>query len=141
MSKIYLRLTWNMPEISLIYLNGFLVRKRFLVQFFFNFIKKKFSFRKYLVWKKICYMRKATPGSALHTRFREYKASIYIRGAIIKKNGKIWEKFPNGGVGWIFFSKKSQFQFGNFAHPGGGLNISKMSQSQLFSNYFAILPL
>ena len=34
----------------------------------------------------------------------------------------------------------SQFQFGNFENRGGGLYFSKMSQSQLFLQYFAILP-
>ena len=64
---------------------------------------------------------------------------FFFRGAIIKKKP---EKFPNGEGGVNFFlSKKSQFQFGNFENPGGGLNFSKMSQSQLFCNYFAILPL
>ena len=36
---------------------------------------------------------------------------------------------------------KSQFQFGNFEGPGGGLNFSKMSQFQLFDSIYAILPL
>ena len=58
-------------------------------------------------------------------------SSWVLRGAIIKKNEKIWEKFPNGGGGGVKIKKiKSQFQFGNFEDPGGqGLNFSKMSQS------------
>ena len=48
-----------------------------------------------------------------------------LRGAIIKKNEKIWEKFPNGG-GVKIKKIKSQFQFGNFEGPGGG--------SQFFKN-------
>ena len=35
--------------------------------------------------------------------------------------------------------KKSQFQFGNLKNLGGGLNFSKMSEFQLFCNYFAII--
>ena len=63
---------------------------------------------------------------------------LRLRGAIIKKT----EKFPKGGGGVNFFlSKKSQFQFGNFENPGGGLNFSKMSEAQLFCNYCVILPL
>ena len=69
----------------------------------------------------------------------------YIRGAIIKKMEKFGKNSLIGGgplpEGVRFFSKKSQYQFGNFENPGGGLNFSKMSQFQLFCNYFAILPL
>ena len=46
----------------------------------------------------------------------------------------LWEKFPNGG-GVNFFSKKSQFQFGNFAHPGGVSIFQKCPNL----NYFAII--
>ena len=41
-----------------------------------------------------------------------------VRGAITKKNGKIWEKFPKGG-GVEKTDENSQFQFGNFENPGG----------------------
>ena len=68
-------------------------------------------------------------------------ACVGIRGAIIKKKTEKFGKNSLMGGRGKFFSKKSQFQFGNFEHPGGGLNFSKMSQSQLFCNYFAILPL
>ena len=50
-----------------------------------------------------------------------------LRGAITKKNGKIWEKFPKGG-GVEKTDENSQFQFGNFENPGGGLDFSKMSE-------------
>ena len=51
-----------------------------------------------------------------------------LRGAITKKTGKIWEKFPISI--WEFEKRR-----------GGGLNFSKMSEFQLFCNYFAISPL
>ena len=57
---------------------------------------------------------------------------LRLRGAIIKKT----EKFPNGG-GVNFFSKMSQFQFGNFKNPGGVSIFQKCPNL----NYFAILPL
>ena len=41
-----------------------------------------------------------------------------VRGAITKKNGKIWGKFPKGG-GVEKTDENSQFQFGNFENPGG----------------------
>ena len=43
----------------------------------------------------------------------------------LKKNGKIWEKFPKGG-GLKKTEENSQFQFGNLKNLGGG--------SQLFKN-------
>ena len=50
-----------------------------------------------------------------------------LRGAITKKNGKIWDKFPKVG-GLQKTDKNSQFQFGNVENPGGGLDFSKMSE-------------
>ena len=44
------------------------------------------------------------------------------------------------GVGKIFF-KKVPISIWELRKSRGGLNFSKMSQSQLFCNYFAILPL
>ena len=39
--------------------------------------------------------------------------------------------------GGLYFSKMSQFQFGNFENrEGGGLYFSKMSQFQLFDSVF-----
>ena len=58
-----------------------------------------------------------------------------------QENGKIGEKFPKGGRGVKKTDENSQFQFGNLKNLGGGLNFSKMSELQLFCNYFAILPL
>ena len=46
----------------------------------------------------------------------------------LKKNGKIGEKFPKGGGGVEKTDENSQFQFGNFENPGGGLDFSKMSE-------------
>ena len=60
---------------------------------------------------------------------------LAIRGAIIKKTEKFGKNSLLGGGD--FFSKKSQFQFGNFENPGGGSQFPKISQFQLF----AILPL
>ena len=62
----------------------------------------------------------------------------HFRGAIIKKkNGKIWEKFPNLGGGVKNFSKKSpNFNLGTSKIQGGDLNFSKMSEFQTRS----ILP-
>ena len=48
-----------------------------------------------------------------------------VKGAIIKKKLKNLGIIPQWGGG-NFFSKQSQFQFGKFAHPGGG--------SQFFKN-------
>ena len=63
-----------------------------------------------------------------------------LRGDVTKKIGKIWGKFPKGG-GLKKTDENSQFQFGVLKNRGGGLNFSKMSEFQLFCNYFAILPL
>ena len=66
--------------------------------------------------------------------------STFLRGAIKIENRENLGQCPHRGVG----SKKtemSQFQFGNFENRGGDLFFSKMSQSQLFLQYFAILPL
>ena len=41
--------------------------------------------------------------------------------ASLKKNGKIWEKFPKGGVKKT--DENSQFQFGNVENPGEGVSI------------------
>ena len=49
-----------------------------------------------------------------------------LRGGVTKKNGKIWEKFPNGGR-VEKTDGNSQFQFGNCENPGGGLDFLKMS--------------
>ena len=40
----------------------------------------------------------------------------------LKKNGKIWEKFPKGG-GLKKTEENSQFQFGNVENPGEGVSI------------------
>ena len=42
--------------------------------------------------------------------------------ASLKKNGKIWEKFPKGG-GVKKTDENSQFQFGNVENPGEGVLI------------------
>ena len=42
--------------------------------------------------------------------------------ASLKKNGKIWEKFPKGG-GVKKTDENSQFQFGNVENPGEGVSI------------------
>ena len=67
-------------------------------------------------------------------------SEICLRGAIIKKNGKFWEKFPNGGGDKIFF-KKVPILIWEHWKSRGCLIFSKMSEFQLFCNYFAILPL
>ena len=56
-----------------------------------------------------------------------------------KKTEKFGENSLMGGG--EFFFKKVPISIGNFVNPRGGLNFSKMSQFQLFCNYFAILPL
>ena len=48
-------------------------------------------------------------------------------------------KIPKGGEGLKKTDENSQFQFGNLKNLGGGLNFSKMSEFQLFCNYFAII--
>ena len=64
-------------------------------------------------------------------------------GAITKKkNRKIWGKFPKGRRGVEKNRRKLPISIWEFEKPrGGGLNFSKMSEFQLFCNYFAILPL
>ena len=44
--------------------------------------------------------------------------------ASLKKNGKIWDKFPKGG-GMKKTDENSQFQFGNCESPGGGSRFFK----------------
>ena len=56
---------------------------------------------------------------------------FFFRGAIIKKNGKIWEKFPNVGK-----SEMSEFD----PRGGGGQQFSKFGKnfkkkSSLFGNF------
>ena len=65
----------------------------------------------------------------------------FLRGAITKKKtGKFGKNSQRGGKKKS--DENSQFQFGNLKNlGGGGLNFSKMSEFQLFCNYFAILPL
>ena len=55
---------------------------------------------------------------------------VCLGEASLKKNGKIWEKFPKGGRGGGLkkTDENSQFQFGNCENPGGGLDFSKMSE-------------
>ena len=50
-----------------------------------------------------------------------------IRGAITKKKRGNLGKIPKGG-GVEKTDENSQFQFGNFENPGGGLDFSKMSE-------------
>ena len=56
---------------------------------------------------------------------------VYLRGAIIKKTEQFGKNSLMGGRGVNFFSKKSQFQFGNFEHPGEG--------SQFFKNVLILI--
>ena len=65
-----------------------------------------------------------------------------LRGGVKIENRENFRKCPNRGGGrGVKKTEMSQFQFGNFENRGGGLYFSKMSQSQLFCNYFAFLPL
>ena len=48
-----------------------------------------------------------------------------VRGAITKKKRENLGKIPKGGEKT---DENSQFQFGNFENPGGGLDFSKMSE-------------
>ena len=64
-----------------------------------------------------------------------------LRGAITKKKTGKFGKYSQRGGGLKKTEENSQFQFGNLKNLGGGLNFSKMSEFQLFCNYFAILPL
>ena len=57
------------------------------------------------------------------------------RGAIIKKNGKIWEKFPNGGGGKFFF-KKVPISIWELCTSRGGVSIFQKCPNL---NYFAII--
>ena len=50
-----------------------------------------------------------------------------LRGAITKKKRENLGKIPKGG-GVEKTDENSQFQFGNFENPGGGLDFSKMSE-------------
>ena len=51
-----------------------------------------------------------------------------VRGAITKKKRENLGKIPKGGGGVEKTDENSQFQFGNFENPGGGLDFSKMSE-------------
>ena len=66
--------------------------------------------------------------SALHPTPSSEKSSISLRGAIIKKKGKMGKNSLMGGGGVKIKKIKSQFQFGNFENRGGGLNFSEMSE-------------
>ena len=46
----------------------------------------------------------------------------------LKKNRKIWEKFPNGGGGDFFSLKKVPISIWELRKSRGGLNFSKMSE-------------
>ena len=56
-----------------------------------------------------------------------FSVKLHLGEPSLKKTGKIWEKFPKGGGGEKT-DENSQFQFGNFENPGGGLDFSKMSE-------------
>ena len=63
----------------------------------------------------------------------DFVVKIMSGEASLKKNRKIWEKFPKGG-GVKKTDENSQFQFGNLKNLGGVLNFSKMSEFQLFNS-------
>ena len=53
---------------------------------------------------------------------------IYLGEASLKKNEKIWGKFPKGGED--VKEKKFPISIWEFGKPRGGLNFSKMSELQ-----------
>ena len=57
-----------------------------------------------------------------HKKGEKKVYTFRLRGAITKKNGKIWEKFPKGG-GVKKTDENSQFQFGNLKNLGGVVSI------------------
>ena len=73
------------------------------------------------------------PAAGQTTRFLFYKKPSYKGSHHKRKTEKFGKNSLMGGRG-KFFSKKSQFQFGNIENPRGGLNFSKMSEFQLFDS-------
>ena len=56
------------------------------------------------------------------------KIHTYLGEPSLKKKRENLGKIPKGG-GWVKKTdENSQFQFGNFENPGGGLDFSKMSE-------------
>ena len=72
---------------------------------------------------------------------KQNKLNRTLRGAITKKKRENLGKIPKGG-GVKKIRRKFPISIWEFEKPRvGGLNFSKMSEFQLFCNYFAILPL
>ena len=69
---------------------------------------------------------------AIPNYYRIQCGNIYLGEPSLKKNGKIWEKFPKGG-GVKKNLRKFPISIWEFEKPRGrGLNFSKMSEFQLF---------